>query len=80
MNPVVNNPQLTNPLCGAICDPGSPSRRAIMKNDLAARAKAYAAYSAAYAADPAQAMFVEQVRRDAEAAHRWLEQQKGQTS
>jgi len=51
-----------------------------MKNDLAARAKAYAAYSAAYAADPAQAMFVEQVRRDAEAAHRWLEQQKGQTS
>jgi hypothetical protein len=45
------------------------------KNDLAARAKAYAAYSAAYAADPAQSMFLEQVRRDTDAAHRWLERQ-----
>jgi hypothetical protein len=50
------------------------------KNDLAARAKAYAAYSAAYAADPAQSMFLEQVRRDAERAHRWLAKQQGQTS
>lgn len=41
-------------------------------NDLAARAKAYAAYSAAYARDPSQPMFLDQVRRDADAAHRWL--------
>jgi hypothetical protein len=45
------------------------------QNDLAARAKAYAATAAAYAADSAQPMFVEQVRRDAERAHRWLAQQ-----
>ncbi len=45
------------------------------KNDLVARAKAYAAYSAAYAADPAQSLFLEQVRRDADAAHRWLASQ-----
>lgn len=44
-------------------------------NDLAARAKAYAATQAAYAADPAQSMYLDQVRRDAEAAHRWLAKQ-----
>jgi hypothetical protein len=41
-------------------------------NDLTARAAAYAAQSAAYAADPLQAMVVELARRDTEAAHRWL--------
>lgn len=41
-------------------------------NDLAARAKAYAATQAAYAADPANALYLEQVRRDAEFAHKWL--------
>ena len=51
-----------------------------MQNDLAARAKAYAAWVAAIEADPANQMFKEQVSRDAEAAHRWLERQKGQTS
>ena len=44
--------------------------------ELDARAKAYRAYSEAYARDPAQALYVEQVRRDTEAAHRWLAQQK----
>jgi hypothetical protein len=42
------------------------------KNDLAARAKAYAATAAAYAAEPANALYLDQVRRDTDAAHRWL--------
>jgi hypothetical protein len=41
-------------------------------DDLASRAKAYAATAAAYAADPLQVMFLEVVRRDVEAAHKWL--------
>jgi hypothetical protein len=44
-------------------------------NPLAARAKAYAATAAAYAADPAQPLILDQVRRDVEAAHKWLAQQ-----
>ena len=44
--------------------------------ELTARRKAYAALAAAYDADPAQGLFLDQVRRDTEAAHRYLEQQK----
>lgn len=49
-------------------------------NDLAARAKAYAAMAAAYAADPAQALYLDQVRRDTDSAHRWLAEQKQQAA
>lgn len=45
-------------------------------DDLEARAKAYAAMSAADAADPAHALYLDQVRRDADAAHRWLAREK----
>jgi hypothetical protein len=41
-------------------------------NDLAARAAAYAATAAAYAADPLQAVFLEVVRRDCDRAHAYL--------
>lgn len=44
--------------------------------ELIARRKAYRALSAAYDADPAQALFLDQVRRDTAAAHRFLEKQK----
>jgi hypothetical protein len=40
--------------------------------ELIARAQAYSQLSKAYEADPAQRMFVEQVRRDTEVAHKWL--------
>lgn len=46
--------------------------------ELIARRKAYAALVAAYDADPAQILYLDQVRRDVEAAHRHLAQQKGQ--
>jgi hypothetical protein len=41
------------------------------KNDLAARAKAYAASTT----EPIHPWLLEQVRKDADAAHRWLEAQ-----
>ena len=44
--------------------------------ELIARRKAYAALSAAYDRDPAQSLYLDQVRRDTEAAHRYLETQK----
>jgi hypothetical protein len=44
-------------------------------NDLSARAKAYAAFVAACEADPSHQLFMEQVRRDADAAHKWLAKQ-----
>lgn len=40
-------------------------------NDLESRAKAYKALSDAYAADPAQPLYLAQVKRDAERAARW---------
>ena len=46
--------------------------------ELIARRKAYAALVAAYDADPAQNLYLDQVRRDSEAAHRYLEKQKEQ--
>jgi hypothetical protein len=46
------------------------------KDDLASRAKAYAATAAAYAADSAQPLFLEQIRREVAAAHKWLASQK----
>ncbi len=46
-----------------------------LKNDLEARAKAYAAFTAACAADPANALYLEQVRRDVERDHKWLASQ-----
>lgn len=46
--------------------------------ELIARRKAYRALSAAYDADPAQALFLDQVRRDTAAAHRYLKKQKEQ--
>jgi hypothetical protein len=45
--------------------------------ELEARAKAYRALSEAYNRDPAQALYLDQVRRDTETAHRWwLKQQE----
>jgi hypothetical protein len=55
----------------------------IMKSstdDLAARAKAYKAFVAAVEADPAQTLFMEQIRRDAQVAHEWLAKQTQQTA
>lgn len=46
-----------------------------VNNDLAARAKVYRQLAEAYEADPANALYLEQVRRDAEVAHRWLQAQ-----
>jgi len=46
--------------------------------ELIARRKAYAALTAAYDADPAQALYLDQVRRDAAAAHRHLEKTETQ--
>ena len=43
--------------------------------ELQARARAYRALSDAYSADPAQPLYIDQVRRDLESAHRWLAQQ-----
>lgn len=48
------------------------------QNDLDARAKAYAAMAAAYAADPCDAIYREQARRDSERAHAWLAAQGNQ--
>lgn len=42
---------------------------------LAERAEAYRATAAAYEADPANALYLEQVRRDVEIARRWLAKQ-----
>jgi hypothetical protein len=52
----------------------------IKSPELVARAKAYSALSKAYEADPAQRMFVDQVRRDTEAAHKWLRAQGNYTT
>jgi hypothetical protein len=46
--------------------------------ELLARQKAYRQLAQAYEADPAQKLFIEQIRRDTESAHRWLQQQKEQ--
>jgi len=51
------------------------TRNAVMKNDLAARAKAYAASTT----EPIHPWLLEQVRRDADTAHRWLAQQGKQS-
>lgn len=40
--------------------------------ELIARRKAYAAQSAAYDADPAQSLYLDQIRRDTAAAHQYL--------
>jgi len=49
------------------------ARMTTAHNDsLEARAKAYAAMAEAYAADPAYVLYLDQVRRDADVAHRWL--------
>lgn len=41
--------------------------------ELIARRKAYAALAAAYDADPAQSLYLDQVRRDTAAAHHYLD-------
>ena len=43
--------------------------------ELIARRKAYRALSAAYDRDPAQRLYLDQVRRDTEAAHRLLQKE-----
>ena len=48
--------------------------------ELLARAKAYSQLSKAYEADPAQRMYVDQVRRDTEVAHKWLRMQVNSTT
>lgn len=43
--------------------------------ELIARRKAYAALAAAYDRDPAQTLYLDQIRRDTAAAHRYLAKQ-----
>jgi hypothetical protein len=47
----------------------------IKPHELTARAEAYRQLAKAYEADPSQELFLEQVKRDTEAAHRWLKTQ-----
>jgi hypothetical protein len=56
----------------------SPAKRPTPA-ELTARRKAYAALAAAYDRDPAQALFLDQIRRDVAAAHRFLQKQKEPT-
>lgn len=44
--------------------------------ELIARRKAYAELAAAYERDPAQRLYLDQVRRDTEAAHRFLQKEQ----
>lgn len=43
--------------------------------ELIARAKAYSSLVKAYEADPSQKLFIDQIKRDTEAAHKWLQAQ-----
>lgn len=44
--------------------------------ELTARRRAYAALAAAYDRDPAQSLYLDQIRRDTAAGHAWLAKQK----
>jgi len=78
MNPPVHNTPENSVRVGvAIGRRGSYHQESpvTVNNDLAARAKVYRQLAEAYEADPANALYLEQVRRDAEVAHRWLQAQ-----
>jgi hypothetical protein len=50
-------------------------KKCATSQELIARKKAYSFLVRAYEADPSQKLFVDQIRRDTDAAHKWLQNQ-----